>query len=245
MAIRFRCGSISTGATRTPPTLVEGSVQKTLGDFQLNERQVMIDALPEDVFELAKKLPVQVRKQFVSMMEPWKTERKILYNPESALHRLRLPGCDRAHFATDHGDADGLHARARTRGRHALSIDGDVAAAPRNRGRENHSVSGYFHRAHSRGSFCSRAGIFRCSSINPGALALICFLFLLCSLGMGSADLRVSRTRKRRPSSFPSFFCCRCSCFRARSRRWSNCPKRFAISRSFSRSPIFAAPFGW
>ena len=49
---------ISMGATRTPRDQLEGSVQKTLGDFQLNERQVMIDALPEEVFELAKKLPV-------------------------------------------------------------------------------------------------------------------------------------------------------------------------------------------
>src|SRR5436190_5691927 len=59
---------------------LEGSVQTTLGEFQLSERQVMIDALPENVFELAKKLPVQVRKEFVSMMEPWTTDHKILYN---------------------------------------------------------------------------------------------------------------------------------------------------------------------
>src|SRR5215212_2696770 len=38
---------------------LEGSIQKTLGDFQLSERTVMIDALPEDVFELAKKLPLE------------------------------------------------------------------------------------------------------------------------------------------------------------------------------------------
>ena len=56
------------GSDTNTADFLEGSVQKTLGDFQLNERQVMIDELPEDVFELAKKLPVQVRKQFVSMM---------------------------------------------------------------------------------------------------------------------------------------------------------------------------------
>ncbi|HEY2614745.1 MAG TPA: ABC transporter permease, partial [Chthoniobacterales bacterium] len=54
------------GSDTNTADLLEGSVQKTLADFQLNERQVMIDALPEDVFEMAKKLPVQVRKQFVS-----------------------------------------------------------------------------------------------------------------------------------------------------------------------------------
>src|SRR5207248_941878 len=71
---------------------VEGSVQKTLGDFQLNERQVMIDALPENVFELAKKLPVQVRKQFTSMMEPWTTEHKILYIPKTRFIDYVVPG---------------------------------------------------------------------------------------------------------------------------------------------------------
>src|SRR5438045_9352465 len=40
---------------------LEGSIQKTLGDFQLSERQVIIDALPENVVDLAKTLPVQVQ----------------------------------------------------------------------------------------------------------------------------------------------------------------------------------------
>ena len=132
--LRLYLDGSDTNTART----AEGSVQKTLGDFQLSERQVMIDALPEEVFEMAKKLPVQVRKQFVSMMEPWKAEGKILYNPKDAVHRLRPARRHRAHPATDHRDADGLHDRARARGRNALSIDGDFAAAPRNRDRENH-----------------------------------------------------------------------------------------------------------
>src|SRR5207248_1738857 len=67
-------------------------VQKTLADFQMSERQVTIDALPEDIFEMAKKLPVQVRKQFVSMMEPWKSDQKILYNPKGRFIDYVLPG---------------------------------------------------------------------------------------------------------------------------------------------------------
>ena len=100
---------------------LEGSVQKTLGEFQLNERQVMIDALPEEVFELAKKLPVEVRKQFVSAMEPWTIESKDSLQPEVALHRLRRAGRDRSDPATDHRHADGVHARARTRIGNAVS----------------------------------------------------------------------------------------------------------------------------
>ncbi|MEP6938019.1 MAG: ABC transporter permease [Chthoniobacterales bacterium] len=71
---------------------LEGSLQKTLGDFQLSERQEMIDALPEDVFEMAKKLPVEVRKQFVSAMEPWSLKSHVLYNPESRFIEYVLPG---------------------------------------------------------------------------------------------------------------------------------------------------------
>src|SRR5204862_7282868 len=58
----------------------------------LSERTVMIDALPEDVFDLAKKLPVEVRKQFTSMMEPWTTEHKILYNPKTRFIDYVVPG---------------------------------------------------------------------------------------------------------------------------------------------------------
>ena len=69
-----------------------GSLQKTLGDFQMNEREVMIDELPEEVFEMAKKLPVQVRKQFVSAMTAWKVEEKVLYNPKERFIDYVLPG---------------------------------------------------------------------------------------------------------------------------------------------------------
>ena len=47
---------------------------------------------PEEVFDLAKKLPVQVRKQFVSPMEPWTTEGKILYNPKTRFIDYVVPG---------------------------------------------------------------------------------------------------------------------------------------------------------
>ena len=53
---------------------VEGSVRQSLGDFQLKQRDQMIENLPEDVFELGKQLPVQIRKRFVSMMEMWSVD---------------------------------------------------------------------------------------------------------------------------------------------------------------------------
>ena len=71
---------------------VEGSVRQSLGDFQLKQRDRMIETLPEEVFELGKQLPMQIRKRFVSMMEMWGTNRKLLYNPKSRVIDYVVPG---------------------------------------------------------------------------------------------------------------------------------------------------------
>jgi drug efflux transport system permease protein len=71
---------------------VEGSVRQSLGDFQLKQRDQMIETLPEEVFELGKQLPVQIRKRFVSMMEMWSVDTKRLYNPKSRVIDYVVPG---------------------------------------------------------------------------------------------------------------------------------------------------------
>jgi ABC-type multidrug transport system permease subunit len=71
---------------------LEGSVRQSLGDFQLKQRDQMIETLPEEVFELGKQLPVQIRKRFVSMMEMWTVDRKLLYNPKSRVIDYVVPG---------------------------------------------------------------------------------------------------------------------------------------------------------
>lgn len=71
---------------------VEGSVRQSLGDFQLKQRDRMIETLPEEVFELGKQLPVQIRKRFVSMMEMWTIDRKVLYNPKARVIDFVIPG---------------------------------------------------------------------------------------------------------------------------------------------------------
>jgi ABC-2 type transport system permease protein len=71
---------------------VEGSVRQSLGNFQLKQRDRMIEALPAEVFELGKQLPVQIRKRFVSMMEMWSVDRKLLYNPKSRVIDYVVPG---------------------------------------------------------------------------------------------------------------------------------------------------------
>src|SRR5207244_13481104 len=71
---------------------VESSVRHRLGDFHLKQRDHMIETLPEEVFELGKQLPVQIRKRFVSMMEMWRVDRKLLYNPKSRVIDYVVPG---------------------------------------------------------------------------------------------------------------------------------------------------------
>ena len=71
---------------------VEGSVRQSLGDFQLKQRDRMIENLPAEVFDLGKQLPVQIRKRFVSMMEVWTVDRKLLYNPKLRVIDYVVPG---------------------------------------------------------------------------------------------------------------------------------------------------------
>src|ERR1700704_5198420 len=80
------------GADTNTANSLEGSIRQSLGDFQMKERDVIVDSLPPEVFELGKKLPVEVRKQFVSLMEPWTTENKVLYNPKERFIDYVVPG---------------------------------------------------------------------------------------------------------------------------------------------------------
>jgi drug efflux transport system permease protein len=73
-------------------TAVEGAVQQNLGIFQAKERDLIVESLPEDVIELGKKLPVDIRKQFVSLMTAWSEDAKKLYNPKSRFIDYVVPG---------------------------------------------------------------------------------------------------------------------------------------------------------
>jgi ABC-2 type transport system permease protein len=77
--------------TSTAPQL-EGSIRKVLGEFQLAARDEMIDNLPDEVFELGKKLPEETRKKFTSWMEPWEVTSDIRYNPGLKFIDFVTPG---------------------------------------------------------------------------------------------------------------------------------------------------------
>ena len=173
---------------------LEGSVQKTLGDFQLSERTVMIDALPEDVFDLAKKLPVQVRKQFTSMMEPWTTDHKILYNPKTRFIDYVVPGVIGLILQLI---TVTLMACTLAREREAGTLFQLMVTSLRRREIVLGKVIPYLAISVILILFIIvlTAWHFQVQFNNPAALALICFLFLLCSLGMGLLISAISKTQ--------------------------------------------------
>ncbi len=71
---------------------LEGRIQESLGVFQKKQLEAMVEGLPEDVIDLAKKLPVEVRKEFVSAMSQWGLTTKVLYNPDQRFIEYVVPG---------------------------------------------------------------------------------------------------------------------------------------------------------
>ena len=80
------------GTDATTAEELQGRAQEVLGGFQLKSRDEMIENLPDEVIEMGKKLPVEIRKQFVSAMTPWTMEGKILYNPKLRFIDYVTPG---------------------------------------------------------------------------------------------------------------------------------------------------------
>src|SRR5204863_6476636 len=60
--------------------------------FQKKQLEATVEGLPEEVIDLAKKLPVAVRKEFVSSMTQWGLQTQVLYNPEKRFIIYVVPG---------------------------------------------------------------------------------------------------------------------------------------------------------
>jgi ABC-2 type transport system permease protein len=80
------------GSDTTSARYLQGVMRQSLAEFQLAARQDVIDALPESVLEMGRALPIEVRKQFVSLMEPWTVQSEILYNPHLRFIEYVVPG---------------------------------------------------------------------------------------------------------------------------------------------------------
>ncbi|MGI9087178.1 MAG: ABC transporter permease [Chthoniobacterales bacterium] len=179
--------------TNVAPQLF-GSVQESLGDFQMSERKEMIDALPEQVFDLAEKIPVEVRKQFVSAMEPWSIDKKLLYNPKERFIDYVLPGIIGLILQLI---TVTLMACTIAREREAGTLYQLMVTSLRRREIVIGKTIPYL--AISIGLILVIVLLagwhFHVEFVQPFALALICLVFLLCSLGLGLVISAFSRSQ--------------------------------------------------
>ncbi len=154
---------------------VEGSVRQSLGDFQLKQRDRMIETLPEEVIELGKQLPVKIRKRFVSMMEMWSVDRELLYNPKSRVIDYVVPGIIGLILQLLKLMVTSLRRREIVIGKMLpyLAVSAFLIVVIM-------AVSGWH---------------FGVAFHQLPALAVVCLLFLLCSLGLGLLISAFSRTQ--------------------------------------------------
>jgi ABC-2 type transport system permease protein len=173
---------------------VEGAVLKNLGTFQAKERDLIVESLPEEVIELGKKLPVDIRKQFVSLMSAWTTDAKNLYNPKSRFIDYVVPGVIGLILQLL---TVTLMACTIARERESGTLYQLLVTSLRRREIVVGKILPYL--VVSSVLIVMIAGVaawhFQVHFYQPGALALICFLFLLCSLGLGLLISAFSRTQ--------------------------------------------------
>ncbi|CAN5552939.1 ABC transporter permease [soil metagenome] len=71
---------------------LEGRIRESLGEFQKKQLETTVENLPENVIDMAKALPVEVRKEFVSAMSKWDLKTTVLYNPRQRFIDYVVPG---------------------------------------------------------------------------------------------------------------------------------------------------------
>ncbi len=77
--------------TNTAPS-VQGVLQEVLGDYQSSRRDNLIENLPDEIIDLGKNLPMEIRHEFSSMMTPWEVKAETLYNPKLLFIDYVVPG---------------------------------------------------------------------------------------------------------------------------------------------------------
>jgi len=80
------------GSNTNTVSELEGRIQEKLGEFQKKQLEAMVEGLPDNVIDLAKKLPVDVRNQFISAMSQWGLASEVLYNPAKRFIDYVVPG---------------------------------------------------------------------------------------------------------------------------------------------------------
>ena len=182
------------GADTNTADEVEGLLKQSLAKFQKSQLENMVSNLPDNVIDLAKQLPVEVRKQFVSAMSQWGLKSHILYNPNQRFIEYVVPGII------------GIILQLLT-----VTLTACTIARERESGTLYQLMVTSLRRSEIvTGKLLPYLAIsillilvvllvagwhFEVDFHQPAVLGLICLLFLLCSLGLGLLISAFSRTQ--------------------------------------------------
>jgi ABC-2 type transport system permease protein len=182
------------GADTNAADELQGRIKESLAKFQKKQLEDMVTNLPDQVIEMAKELPVDVRKQFVSAMSQWGLKSHVLYNPDERFIEYVVPGII------------GIILQLLT-----VTLTACTIARERESGTLYQLMVTSLRRSEIvMGKILPYLGIsillilvvllvagwhFDVAFHQPPVLALICLLFLLCSLGLGLLISAFSRTQ--------------------------------------------------
>jgi ABC-2 type transport system permease protein len=184
---------LDAGDANIAPQLV-GSMQGALAEFQFRLRQETIAALAEEHPALVSQVPPEAKSQLVASMEPWPLASEMLYNPKDRFIDYVIPGIIGLILQLI---TVTLMASTIAREREAGTLSQLMVTALRRREIVAGKVLPYF--ALSLGLILMivvlAAWHFGVEFRQPAVLAMICIVFLLCSLGMGLVISAISRTQ--------------------------------------------------
>lgn len=182
------------GSDTNTASELEGRVQESLAQFQKKQLEATVEGLPDEVIELGKKLPATVRQEFVSALSQWGVTKHVLYNPEERFIEYVVPGII------------GIILQLLT-----VTLTACTIARERESGTLYQLMVTSLRRSEIViGKILPYLAIsvllilviivvagwhFRVQFHQPVMLAVICLLFLLCSLGMGLLISAFSRTQ--------------------------------------------------
>jgi ABC-2 type transport system permease protein len=179
--------------TNTAPA-VQALLQQALGMFQLNERYELIKNLPEQVVDLGEQLSPETQHEFSSSLTPWEFDTQILYNPKLLFVDYVVPGMIGlilqlvtvtliASTITHEREVGTLSQLLVTPLRQSEIVVGKVLP---------YLFISMFLIA---GTIAIGHLHFGIKIHQPLLLSLVCFLFLLCSLGLGLLISAFSKTQ--------------------------------------------------
>jgi drug efflux transport system permease protein len=179
--------------TNTAPA-VQALLQQALGIFQLNERYELIKNLPEQVVDLGEQLSPQTQHEFSSSLTPWEFDTEILYNPKMLFVDYVVPGMVGLILQLV---TVTLIASTITREREVGTLS-QLLVTPL---RQSEIVIGkvlpylFISMFLIAGTIAIGHLHFGIKIHQPLLLSLVCFLFLLCSLGLGLLISAFSKTQ--------------------------------------------------